>query len=160
MLPFWFIKLRHGPFVSCGLDASMTSFPVIAILDDDEPLRDAIENLLQSSGFATIKYSSAERFLTERAEANVSLIISDVRMGNMSGLDLQAVLLLRKIDIPIIFVSAFFEGEVAAHALENGASACLRKPFDDRDLLAAIHAALNKGASTDCKGIHSLGISE
>jgi FixJ family two-component response regulator len=120
----------------------MTSTPTIAILDDDEPLRDAIENLLQSSGCEALKYSSAERFLADPEVTNVSLIISDVRMGKMSGLDLQAALVRRKINIPIIFVSAVFEDEVAARAQENGASACLRKPFDDRELLAAILAAL------------------
>jgi FixJ family two-component response regulator len=115
---------------------------MIAILDDDEPLRDAIENLLRSSGLDTIKYPSAEQFLADPDKADVNLIVSDVKMGNMSGLDLQAALVNCEIRIPIIFVSAVFDDKVIARALENGASACLRKPFDDCELIEAIRAAL------------------
>jgi len=122
----------------------MIATPTIAIIDDDKPLRDAIENLLLSSGYNAITYASAERFLDDIPFADTSLSVCDIKMGEMSGLVLQTTLINRNIDIPIIFISAVFDGETAAIAFENGATACLRKPFDEDELISAIRTALER----------------
>lgn len=73
---------------------------------------------------------------------NVRLIISDIQMRGMSGLDLQARLVERGINTPMIMITALHEEDIVARALAGGATACLRKPFDDGALMAAISVAL------------------
>jgi FixJ family two-component response regulator len=120
----------------------LTQASLIAIIDDDAPLRGAIDNLLRSSGFETILYSSAEAFLGDPVFARVNLVISDIKMPGMTGLDLQAQLIERKIDVPIILITAILDDATTARALGSGAAAFIRKPFDDSELIAAIYAAI------------------
>lgn len=120
----------------------MNTLHAIVVIDDDAPLRNAVSNLLRSSGFDPHAYSSAEAFLAEGNYSKFDLIISDIKMPGMTGLDLQKTLLQRGIAIPIIFISAVLDAATIARATADGAIACLQKPFDDRDLMDVIDLEL------------------
>jgi FixJ family two-component response regulator len=120
----------------------LKKIPLIAIIDDDAPLRYAIENLLRSSGLEPRSYLSAERFLADAAHSEVDLIISDFKMPGITGLELQATLNQRQTRIPMILISAVFDDEIIAGAMTSGVKLCLQKPFDDSILMSAIAAAL------------------
>src|SRR5258708_7585650 len=118
--------------------------PLIGIVDDDESVRDSISSLVRSAGFRSAVFASAEAFLNSdhRPEMDCLVLILDVRMPGLSGLELQRRLSEEKQSIPIIFVSAHAEQDVRATALEQGAVAFLSKPFNDEALLGAIQSAV------------------
>jgi FixJ family two-component response regulator len=125
----------------------LTKQPLIAVIDDDAPVRRAIENLLRSSNLEPLLYPSAEAFLADLSLVQVDLIISDIKMPGMTGIDLQATLAQRRLVIPIIFISAVLDEHIVERALANGAKLCLQKPFDERELMTAIAAILSRGQS-------------
>ncbi|KAA0069996.1 response regulator [Tardiphaga sp. P9-11] len=120
----------------------MNKKPVIAIIDDDAPLRDAIDNLLRAAGFETQLFASGEAFL-EGLSTGASVLVSDIRMYDLSGLDLKAVLNERGITLPVIFITAVLNDDIVAQATLAGAITCLGKPFNDEELIAAIRSALS-----------------
>lgn len=119
----------------------MTKTTTIAIVEDDEPLRDAIGNLLRSSGIKTQLYSSAIDYL-QSGETVADIIITDMAMPGMTGLQLQEALKHRKDPRPIIVITALIDAALARKASELGATACLLKPVDEATLMMAINAAL------------------
>jgi FixJ family two-component response regulator len=116
----------------------------VAIVDDDESVRSAVEGLLKSAGFATRSFSSAEEFLRSGQKAETACLISDIRMPGMSGLDLQAALLAENRRVPIIFITAFGDARMRSQAMNAGALDFLGKPFDDEVLLQCVQSALNR----------------
>jgi FixJ family two-component response regulator len=120
----------------------MSPIPLISIVDDDEPVREAIESLLKSVGFKAEVFASAEEFLNSDHLPETECLILDVRMPGMSGLELQRQLAAAGSRIPIIFITAHGDEEVQAQALKAGAVAFLRKPFSEEALLSAVQAAL------------------
>ena len=122
----------------------MSSAPVIAIVDDDDALRNSLDDLIRSIGFRTLSFPSAEAFLSsDRAQVAACLIL-DVRMPGMSGLDLQRQIVAAKWQIPIIFVTSHADDVARARSLDAGAVAFLYKPFHEEELLNAIDAALER----------------
>jgi len=119
--------------------------PLISIVDDDEPLRSSLENLIRSVGFRVQGFSSAEAFLRSNQVQTTDCLILDVRMPGMSGPRLQRDLRSESADLPIIFITAYQNPDVRAQVLEAGAVAFLYKPFYEEDLLGAINAALRDG---------------
>ena len=119
--------------------------PLISIVDDDEPLRSSLENLIRSVGFRVQGFSSAEAFLRSNQVQTTDCLILDVRMPGMSGPRLQRDLRSESADLPIIFITADQNPDVRAQVLEAGAVAFLYKPFYEEDLLGAINAALRDG---------------
>jgi len=119
--------------------------PLISIVDDDEPLRSSLENLIRSVGFRVQGFSSAEAFLRSNQVQTTDCLILDVRMPGMSGPRLQRDLRSESADLPIIFITAYQNPDVRAQVLEAGAVAFLYKPFYEEDLLDAINAALRDG---------------
>jgi len=120
----------------------MTGVPLIAIVDDDDSLRNSLDNLIRSVGFRAQGFPSAEALLSSNQLHDTACLILDVRLPGMNGLELQ-----RRIDagdwrIPIIFVTSHADGDTQARALKAGAVAYLYKPFRDEQLLNAIDAAL------------------
>ncbi len=114
-------------------------------MEDDAPLRDAIDNLLKSSGFTTSLFASAQEFLEEFLQAlpvNTDLLITDIQMPGMSGLELQARLLASGRTLPVITITALLDDDITRQALDYGAIACLLKPFDEATLMRAINLAL------------------
>ena len=120
----------------------MPRVPLIAIVDDDDALRNSLDNLLRSVGFCAQGFSSAEAFLHANQAHETACLILDVRMAGMNGLELQRQLGAANWRIPIIFVTAYADDDARARALEAGAVAFLYKPCREEDLLNAIDAAL------------------
>jgi len=120
----------------------MSAAPLISIVDDDDSLRNSLNNLIRSVGFGVQGFSSAEAFLNSNQLRDTACLILDVRMPGMSGLDLQRQLVATNCRIPIIFITAHGDDNARTRALEAGAVDFLYKPFREEALLNAIHTAL------------------
>ncbi len=119
---------------------------LVAIVDDDELIRGALQGLLKEAGLPARAFASAEQFLDAGAQHLSSCLIADIRMPGLSGLDLQARLNAEQIRIPIIFMTAHSDERIRRQALRSGAVEFLAKPFDDDVLLETVRAALKQGA--------------
>ncbi len=117
---------------------------LVAIIDDDELMRGALQGLLREAGLPARAFASAEEFLRSGAQHRSSCLIADVRLPGMSGLDLQARLDAEQIRIPIIFITAHGDERMRMQALRAGAADFLAKPFDDEALLRSVRAALGR----------------
>ena len=113
--------------------------PVIAVVDDDTRVQEALENLLASVGFEILLFSSAESFLDAMILPAVLCLITDVKMPGMSGVDLLKVVRSTNIDLPIIIISGHHDSADSSYFLDLGANAFVAKPFDTRILLATIN---------------------
>jgi FixJ family two-component response regulator len=120
----------------------MAAAPLISIVDDDDALRNSLNNLIRSMGFQTQDFPSAEAFLNSNKARDTACLLLDVRMPGMNGLDLQSQIVAANWRIPIIFVTSHADDNARARAVEAGAVAFLYKPFREKDLLNAIDAAL------------------
>ena len=120
----------------------MPGVPLISIVDDDDFLRNSLDNLIRSVGFRVQAFSSAEAFLNSDQVRDTACLILDVRMPGMSGLGLQRQIVAANWRIPIIFVTSYADGDEQAQALEAGAVDYLYKPFREEDLINAIDVAL------------------
>jgi FixJ family two-component response regulator len=118
---------------------------LVAVVDDDESVRESLPDLLREFGFAVRAFASAEAFLASDCIGQTRCLILDIAMPGMTGPDLQRELTQRRQQIPIIFITAHENETVRSHMLEQGAVECLFKPFSDTALLAALNAALGAG---------------
>jgi FixJ family two-component response regulator len=116
----------------------------IFVVDDDEFVRDSLKTLIKAAGFSVEAFGSAEEFLVHAAHKSSGLLVLDVRMPGMSGLELQKRLASASWIIPIIFITAHEDKQAYNAAMEKGAVAFLRKPFDDQELFDAIHLAFEQ----------------
>ena len=114
----------------------------ISIIDDDESVLRTTTRLIESFGFRTAAFESAEMFLTSGQLHETSCLIVDVRMPSMNGLQLQSQLAAANCRIPIIFITAYEDKESHRRAMQAGAVAFLAKPFTDEQLLQWIRSAL------------------
>ena len=117
--------------------------PLVAVVDDDESVRESLPDLLGEFGFAACAFSSAEAFLASDCIDRTSCLILDFAMPGMSGPGLQRELKNRRPEIPIIFITASTDKTVRRRLLEEGAVECLFKPFSDTALLGAINSVLH-----------------
>jgi len=122
----------------------MATRPLIAIVDDDESVRESLPDLVRQYGFEVRAFSSAEEFLAFDDLDKTRCLILDVGMPGMSGTDLQLELKRRRQEKPIIFITANRDEAFRQFALEQGAVECLFKPFGDADLLESLNSALDK----------------
>jgi len=116
----------------------------VAIVDDDDLMRSALQGLLKEAGFSARAFASAEEFLNSNDHRHAACLIADIRMRGMSGLDLQARLNTEQIRIPTIFITAHGDARMRMQALRGGAVEFLEKPFDDEILLDSVRAALER----------------
>ena len=116
--------------------------PVIYIVDDEESVRKGLSRLMRSAGMPCRDFASAEQFLAEIDPRRKGCVLLDITMPGLTGLQLQAELRKRKINLPIIAVSARDDADTASRARRLGARFFLRKPVDDQALLDAIHWVL------------------
>ncbi len=123
--------------------ATLSQSSLIAIVDDDEAIREATQGLLKAVGYATEAFPSAEDFLASPRLNEVECLITDIQLGGMSGLQLQRQLGLSGFRAPIIVMTAFPED--GRRALAAGALCVLAKPFVKDDLLSHIRLALQSG---------------
>ncbi|HEX3506709.1 MAG TPA: response regulator [Xanthobacteraceae bacterium] len=117
---------------------------LISIIDDDRSVREAIQGLIRSLGYATAAFESAEEYLDSGRIDDTACIITDLQMPGLSGIDLQRRLLADGHDTPIIFVTAFPSDRLRRHALDAGAFGFLSKPFNEASLIACIDKALQR----------------
>ena len=122
----------------------MSTLSMISVIDDDASVRAATENLLSSHGYLVHTFASAEEFLRSAYVNNLSCVIADVHMPDMSGLDLLIHMRTNGYSAPFIFITAFPEENVRARALKAGASYFLAKPFAGHILINCIETALTK----------------
>ena len=116
---------------------------LVAIVDDDESVREALPDLLREFGYEAEAYSSAEEFLATNRIDQIQCLVLDIAMPGMSGLELQQVLADDGKRVPIIFITAHGDQIVRKHLKERGAVECLIKPFSDTSLLEALSLALD-----------------
>jgi len=117
---------------------------MIAIIDDDDEVRSATENLIQSCGLETRAFDSAQAFLDSPAASESQCLITDVQMPGMSGIELSRTLLDRGINVPTIFITAYPEERLRQQAEAFGAIGFLSKPFDAGRLLKCIGMAIGR----------------
>jgi FixJ family two-component response regulator len=115
---------------------------MIAIVDDDESVQSALQDLVEASGFQAISFGSAEAFVESGLHRDAACLITDIRMPGMSGLELQAKLRAEQSKIPIIFITAHGDEKMRMQAMRAGAVDFLTKPFDEKVLLDCLEAAL------------------
>lgn len=124
----------------------MTERPLVAVVDDDESVRESLPDLLRELGFAAQAFSSAEEFLESNYVDQIECLILDVAMPGMSGPELQRELKVRRKEIPIVFITARGGfGSIRLRLLERGAVVCLLKPFSDTALEDALNVAVRAG---------------
>ena len=115
---------------------------LVAIVDDDDLMRGALQGLLKAVGLPARAFASAEEFLSSGQYRETACLIADIRMPGMSGLELQAKLNAERCRIPIIFITAHGVAQMRMQALRAGAVEFLSKPFDDEALLESVRTAL------------------
>ena len=116
----------------------------IAIVDDDESVQSALQDLIEADGLSARCFGSAEEFLESGLQHRTACLISDLRMPGMSGLELQARLKADGYKTPIIFITAHGDARVRIQAMREGAAEFLMKPFDDQALLNRVRTALDR----------------
>jgi FixJ family two-component response regulator len=131
------------PAIRDERDRDVTSRrPLVAVVDDNESVRESLPDLLQDSGFDVQTFASAEAFVESDCVGKTSCLILDVGLPGMSGPDLQLELTRRGVRIPIVFITAQGDKSLRPRLLSRGASACLFKPFSDTALIDAVNGAL------------------
>jgi FixJ family two-component response regulator len=122
--------------------SSEQSSRLIAIVDDDQSVQCALQDLIESEGLSTLCFGSAEQFLDSGVQHTAGCLIADIRMPGMSGIELQAKLKADRCRIPIIFITAHGDAKMRIQAMRDGAVEFLTKPFDNAVLLETVHAAV------------------
>lgn len=125
----------------------MQSAAIVNIVDDDEAVRDAIGMLMNSVKLSARTFDSARTFLASFDPSKPGCIVLDVRMPDMSGLDLQRELVRREVSTPIIIITGHGDVPMAVRALKEGAMDFIEKPFHDQDLLDSISKAITKSVT-------------
>jgi FixJ family two-component response regulator len=115
---------------------------MVAIVDDDDLMRSALQGLLKSAGLPAQAFASAEEFLKSGQQHQAGCLVADIRMPGMSGLELQAKLNADHCRIPTIFITAHGDEKMRMQALRAGAVEFMAKPFDDEALLESVRVAL------------------
>jgi FixJ family two-component response regulator len=118
--------------------------PTVFVVDDDPSIRASIQGLLKSANLRSESFGTAEEFLRSKRPEAPSCLVLDVNLPGVSGLDFQRELGDAEIEIPIIFVTGHGDIPMTVKAIKSGAVEFLTKPFDDQNLLDAIHQALDR----------------
>ena len=115
---------------------------IVAVVDDDPSMLNAAESLLDAQGFATMVFASAEEFLGRGAATQVDCLLLDIHLGGLSGIELRHRLKDSGSTLPTIFMTALDDEAMVEQAVKAGCVACLRKPFQARQLTEAIKKAV------------------
>ena len=125
-----------------------TDHPIVHVLDDDQAVREGLEFLIQTVGLHVRTYSTPTQFFAEFDPDTVGCLILDIRMPIMGGLQVQAELKNRGMDIPIIIMTGHGDVELCRRAFLNGAAEFLLKPIDEQALLDALQKAVRQHIQT------------
>jgi FixJ family two-component response regulator len=120
-----------------------TADTIVFVIDDDPAFRRSTKMLIESAGLSVHAFSSAEEFLSSRRPDVPACLVLDVRLPQLSGLDLQRELARANAQMPIIFITGHGDIPMTVQAMKAGAIEFLTKPFREQDLLDAIHRAIN-----------------
>ena len=135
----------HIPRLSTIESSELVSVPpLVAIVDDDPSMREALEDLVGSLGYRALTFGSADDYLASPEREGVRCMILDVQMPGMNGLDLQSHLVETNGAPPIIFVTSYGDDTVRGRATRNGAVAVLEKPVQESAIIGALDTALGK----------------
>jgi FixJ family two-component response regulator len=119
---------------------------IVSIVDDDDAVRTATQAFVRSLGYKAVASASAEDFLKSPELDTADILIADVQMPGMNGLELQQELVRRRPALPIIFITAFPEERIRQQAMAAGAACMLAKPYDGDSLIECIEKTLAKTA--------------
>ena len=122
----------------------MAEKPLVAIVDDDESIRNATRDLLRAEGFSTATFEDAESFLGSASRASASCVVADIRMPGMNGLELYQTLVASGDGIPTVIITAHPEDATRSRAREAGITCYLSKPFVPDELVECVREALAK----------------
>ena len=125
-----------------------TGDPTVFVIDDDDLVRAAIQGLLKSVGLRAETFGTTQQFLSSKRLDGPSCLVLDVRLPGVNGLDFQRQLADSGVRIPIIFITGHGDIPMSVKAMKSGAVEFLTKPFQDDDLLNAIHQALDRDRVT------------
>jgi FixJ family two-component response regulator len=126
----------------------LSTTTVIAIVDDDHSVREALTSLVRSLGYTAVAFECAEGLLKSNSRSSFSCVIADVQMPGMSGLELHDRLVASGEAIPTILITAFPDEKFRERALQAGVVGYLTKPFGEDDLLACIRSTLRRGEAS------------
>jgi FixJ family two-component response regulator len=118
--------------------------PTVFVIDDDAAVRESIQGLLKSAGLRSESFGTAEDFIRSKQTDGPSCLVLDVSLPGINGLEFQRELTEAGFQIPIIFVTGHGDIPMTVKAMKSGAVEFLTKPFQDEDLLRAIHQALDR----------------
>jgi FixJ family two-component response regulator len=135
-----FHVIRERP----GTSMTTTSNPTVFVIDDDEMVRAAIQGLLKAVGLRAETFGTTQQFLSSKRPDGPSCLVLDVRLPGVNGLDFQRQLADSGVHIPIIFITGHGDIPMSVKAMKSGAVEFLTKPFQDEELLNAIHQALER----------------
>src|SRR5262245_1335886 len=121
--------------------------PEVFVVDDDEPVRRALDRLLRCAGYRVKAFGSSVDLLCEIERSLPSCLIIDVRMPFIDGLELFETLRWASIQVPVVFITGHGDVTMAARAIENGAVEFLSKPFDDEALLRAVQLGISRNGA-------------
>jgi len=121
---------------------------IVFVVDDDVSVREALESLIRSAGLRVESFASAEEFLARRRGDESGCLVLDVRLPNLSGIDLQKRMAKLDLALPIIFITGHGDVPTTVQAMKGGALEFLTKPFVDSDLLEAIQRAITRHRAT------------
>ena len=127
----------------------MPSVPLIAVIDDEDAVRKALQRLLRAAGMSVQTFSGGAEFLRSLARHRPDCAVLDLHMPDVTGFDVLARLAETRAGVPVVVITGNDSSETEASALGRGALAFLRKPIGDRLLLATISAAMARDASSN-----------
>lgn len=130
---------------------SVEALGIVYVVEDDEAVRDSLKWLLETSSYRVELFDSGEMFLAKFDPNAIAVLILDVRMPGMSGLEVQEHLLARRCDIPIIFISGHGDVSMAVSTLKKGAVDFIEKPFDQAALRTLVERMLQEARSRKIK---------
>jgi two-component system response regulator FixJ len=140
--------------------STMQPEPVIYVIDDDEAVRHSLEFLLKTAGMTVRGFDSATAFLAVLPEISSGCIVTDVRMPDITGIDLLRKVKELGIDIPVIVITGHGDISLAVEAMKIGAVDFLEKPFDEDALLDAVRGSLHRNADAAQRNAELSGIHE
>jgi len=132
----------------------------VLVVDDHERVRQSIRALLESANHSVVDFPSAQALLESSRAEQGDCILSDMRMPNMTGLELQQELARRGIGVPFIIITGHADVPLAVKAMKAGAADFIEKPFDDDMLLASIQRALEAGRTVRAQSVAARAAAE
>ena len=150
------IQMTSKPYTQESPDTAS----VVYIVEDDEAVRDSLKWLLEASSYRVELFESGEMFLAKFDPNAIAVLVLDVRMPGMSGLEVQEHLIARKCDIPIIFISGHGDVSMAVSTLKKGAVDFIEKPFDQAALRSLIERMLQEARQREQRSLNDALLSK